>query len=128
MNRTRRIETELAAVGVNGYCERMSGGAVIPTPDQSPRERFQLVFDQVLANYRAADVEPSESLMTLAVTGRSDDEVALIRELAQTNGFQNVVLVDDSSSPRPGTVHSSALNSMQSATLAEARAHRILAE
>ncbi|WP_131823272.1 hypothetical protein [Mycobacteroides chelonae] len=106
----------------------MSGGAVIPTPDQSPRERFQAVFDQVLAAHEASGIDPAEALTTLAVTGRSDDEVNLIRELAQTNGFRNIVLVDDSVPPRPGTVHSSTLNSMQSATLAEARAHRILTE
>jgi hypothetical protein len=106
----------------------MPGRAFIPTPDQSPRERFQSVFDQMLADYKASSIDPSESLTTLAVTGRSDDEVALIQELAQTNGFKNTVFVDDGPTPRPGTVHSSTLSAMQSATLAEARAHRILAE
>lgn len=100
----------------------------MPNPDQSPRERFQAVFDQVLADSRATGDDALESVTTLAVTGRSDDEVDLIRELAQANGFHNAVLVDDSSIPRPGTVHSSTLSSLQSAALAEARAHRILAE
>lgn len=101
---------------------------MIPTPDQTPRESFQAVFDQVLADHAAAGIDSSAALTTLAVTSRSDDEVSLIQELAQTSGFRNAVFVDDSPVPRPGTVHSSTLNSMQSATLAEARAHRILAE
>lgn len=106
----------------------MPGGAVIPTSDQSPRQHFQAVFDRVLADNAAAGINPSTAHTTLAVTGRSDDEVALIQELAQANGFRNAVFVDDSPSPRPGTVHSSTLVSIQSATLAEARAQRILAE
>lgn len=106
----------------------MQGGAVVPTPGQSPREIFQAVFDQLLASNAAAGIETASAVTTMAVTGRSDEDVKLIQELAQANGFRNAVFVDDAPTPRPGTVHSSTLSSMQSATLAEARAHRILAD
>jgi hypothetical protein len=70
--------------------------------------------------------ETGDAQVNMNVTARSDDEVELARQRATAAGLTGVVLVDDHQPPPPGTVTSASLGPLQNATMAEARAARIL--
>lgn len=97
-------------------------------PAKSFVEHVDANIAVLLAKAAAGSIDPGKIELTANVTMRSDEEVELVRERAIAAGLGMAILVDDHVPARPGTVPSSSLTPIQAATMAEARAARILAE
>ena len=97
-------------------------------PSQSFSDHVDQQLGDFVAAIKAKGYTPDQVSMNLNLTLRSNAEVELARERAIAAGIGQVIIVDDSLPPRPGTVHSSTLDPMQSSVAAEARASRILGE
>lgn len=89
-------------------------------------EQVDAAFATVVARLAADRIDVAEAEVNMAVTGRTDAEVALIQRRAAEFGFGAMRFVDDAPVPRPGTIASATLTPLHSSLAAEARAQRLL--
>ena len=97
-------------------------------PDVSFAESVDAVFQRVLADCASAGHSPDQIQANLDVSGRTDQEVQVVRQRAAAVGLTAVLLVDDHVPARPGTVPRSTLGPLEASSMAEARAARILGD
>lgn len=94
---------------------------------QSFTDYLDAVLDHLLAGLRERGHDPQRVALTINVTGRTDDEIDLMRRRAAERGLSHLQLVDDRAPARPGTAPSSMLGPAAHASMRAARAARILA-
>lgn len=97
-------------------------------PGQSFEGYLDAMLGNLIAGVRERGYTPAQAQVQVDVTERTTDEIALVSQRAAELGLIRIQLVDKRVPARPGTIPSSLLRPTEAATMAEARAARILGE
>ncbi|MEU3625651.1 hypothetical protein [Amycolatopsis coloradensis] len=97
-------------------------------PKQSFAEQVDATLSSALAAVRAQGYGPEDVFAPIDVSGRTDEEVEIVRERVAAAGLVHAALVDERQPPRPGTVTRASLDPESNSVLTDARAARILGD